>query len=80
MAINWTQVGEVNFQAWTNEVGLLSAGQNDDGSFYWSCGEVGKVSAPICTYAGVKNPSAYVAAAVERCKADAEAAYAKLTA
>lgn len=71
--IAWQQVDDVSWIARVEGTGINAyAGQNDDGSFYWSCGTDGKCSAPIYTYQGISNPAAYIAAAIARCKADAE--------
>lgn len=74
--INWTDLGDDRWMATIEGTGhTLYAGQNGDGSFYWSFNGKGKCSAPMFNYDGIGNPARHVAAAIENCKREAEAAY-----
>jgi hypothetical protein len=73
---NWTQIDDANWIAQYGNI-TIYAGQNGDGSFYWRAGDRSHCSDAMYSYKGISDPMAYVAAAIERCKADAERAAAE---
>ncbi|WP_294636612.1 hypothetical protein [uncultured Aquabacterium sp.] len=81
-SVKWEQVSQGRWIGKTDNRSItLYAGQNEDGSFYWSDGaNNGHCGEPITTYKDITNPDAYIAAAINRCKADAEAWFAKFMA